>query len=61
MNRHEAERLAQSVEKDDRKCHVTGMRNISGSYVLDVTDKSNGASFTVTSPEHWAKRHSWRY
>lgn len=60
MTRREAEVLSRNVEKDDHKCRVTGMRSLNGSFVLDVTDVTTGDSFTVTSPEHWAKRHAWR-
>lgn len=61
MTHREAEVLSQTIPKDDRKCRVTGIRSLSGSFVLDVTDVTTGDSFTVTSVEHWAKRHSWRH
>lgn len=58
MNRKEAEALSRKIEKDDPLCHVTGIRNMSGTRALDVTDTRTGDSFVVASPEQWAERRN---
>lgn len=59
MNRKEAEALSKRIERDDPLCRVTGIRNVSGTRALDVTDTRTGDSFVVASPEQWAERHNW--
>lgn len=57
MNRQGAERLAKRIEREDSRCHVTGMRRYGpSSYALDVVDTRDGGRFAVNSPDDWDGR-----
>ncbi len=57
MDKRTAQRLAETIEHDDPRVRVTGMRRYPGrSYALDCVDIRTGDRFVVNRPEDWTER-----
>ena len=56
MTHIQADKLWRTIEMDDPKCRVMGLRHDDSGYSLDVEDTRTGYPFVVSSPEEWQRR-----